>query len=246
MKKILTNILALLFWLVIWQISYMYIDAKFLFASPIDVIKYIWSLLFIKDTYIMLCYTTLRIMIGFIFALICGIILGIISASCKHIIKPIIEILMLVVKVSPIVSFIILCLVTMPSNIIVPFISFLMTLPTFYYQTVSTINSADKNLLEMSNVYNYSLGKKIKYIYLNGNKKNILSTIESSIGFAFKSGITAEVLVLPKVSLGMILYDSKIYLDGLSLVGNTVLLILLCLLIEFIIINLVRLMMKVD
>lgn len=246
MKKILTNILALLFWLVIWQISYMYIDAKFLFASPIDVIKYIWSLLFIKDTYIMLCYTTLRIMIGFILALVCGIILGIISSVCKHVIKPIIEILMLVVKVSPIVSFIILCLVTMPSNIIVPFISFLMTLPTFYYQTVSTIKSADKNLLEMSNVYNYSLGKKIKYIYLNGNKKNILSTIESSIGFAFKSGITAEVLVLPKVSLGMILYDSKIYLDGLSLVGNTVLLILLCLLIEFIIINLVRLMMKVD
>lgn len=231
MKKFIIKITSLIFWIAIWQILYNWVDAKFLIASPFDVGINIYSLLLKPETWSLIVYTTLRIMIGFIFASCVGILLGTISYVLRFL-KELIDVLISIIKIAPIVSFIIFALVYMETVFVVPFISFLMVLPIFYYATYESLTDIDKKMIEMANMYEYSFWSKVKYIYLNESKKNLVSAIESGIGFAFKSGITAEILVLPKESIGMMLYNSKIYLDGLSLISYTVILILISIVLE--------------
>ena len=231
MKKFIIKITSLIFWIAIWQILYNWVDAKFLIASPFDVGINIYSLLLKPETWSLIVHTTLRIMIGFIFASCVGILLGTISYVLCFL-KELIDVLISIIKIAPIVSFIIFALVYMETVFVVPFISFLMVLPIFYYATYESLTNIDKKMIEMANMYEYSFLSKVKYIYLNESKKNLVSAIESGIGFAFKSGITAEILVLPKESIGMMLYNSKIYLDGLSLISYTVILILISIVLE--------------
>ncbi|MCQ2749830.1 MAG: hypothetical protein MJ246_07830 [Clostridia bacterium] len=111
-----------------------------------------------------------------------------------------------------------------------------MVTPIFYYSTYQSLQNVDKKMIQMARMYDFSPYQKLKYIYINSGRKAFLGAIETGIGFAFKSGITAEVLVLPKVSFGMMLYNSKIYFDGLNLASYTILLIILAILVEKLII----------
>ena len=172
MKKFIIKITSLIFWIAIWQILYNWVDAKFLIASPFDVGINIYSLLLKPETWSLIVHTTLRIMIGFIFASCVGILLGTISYVLCFL-KELIDVLISIIKIAPIVSFIIFALVYMETVFVVPFISFLMVLPIFYYATYESLTNIDKKMIEMANMYEYSFLSKVKYIYLNESKKNL-------------------------------------------------------------------------
>lgn len=231
MKKFIIKLISFIFWIAIWQVLYNWVDAKFLIASPFDVGINIFNLLIKAKTWTLIFHTVLRIMSGFILASLIGMCLGGISYLSRFL-KELIDVIMSIIKIAPIVSFIIFALVYMKTELIVPFISFLMVLPIFYYATYQGFKNIDSKMIEMANIYEFNFFDKLKYIYLNGARKNLIAAIETGIGFAFKSGITAEILVLPKQSLGMMLYNSKIYLDGLSLISYTIILILISFIIE--------------
>lgn len=231
MKKFTINLLSALFWIGIWEVIYLCVDKNFLLASPLAVAQNLVILLTKKSTYYIMLMSLLRILTGFLAAIVIGCLFAYVSFRVKPL-RPLIEILFKIIKLSPIVSFIILALVYVPEWIIVPLISFLMVTPVFYYSTLSSLRNVDKKMIEMARMYDFTPFQKLKYIYINSGRKAFIGAIETGIGFAFKSGITAEVLVLPKVSFGMMLYTSKIYLDGLNLASYTILLIILAILVE--------------
>lgn len=60
---------------------------------------------------------------------------------------------MAVVKATPVASFIILCLVWIPSRGLSVFISFLMVLPIIYTNVLEGIHHTDRQLLEMAEIF---------------------------------------------------------------------------------------------
>ena len=61
---------------------------------------------------------------------------------------------------------------------------------------------------------------------------HFLSACRTSLGLAWKSGIAAEVLTVPALSIGKMLYESKLYWEVQDLFAWTVMVILCGLVID--------------
>jgi NitT/TauT family transport system permease protein len=59
-----------------------------------------------------------------------------------------------------------------------------------------------------------------------------LSAIQSSIGIGWKAGIAAEVLTVPALSIGKMIFESKMYMETVDLFAWTLVVIVISLVIE--------------
>ena len=162
----------------------------------------------------------------------------------NRIFKSFIDLPMLFIKSVPVVSFIIILLLVFKSENLPVIISFIMVVPIIYLNVYEGLNNVDKNYLKMALIYRVSLKNKIKYIYLSSLKPFLYSSISLSCGLAFKSGLAAEVIALPKYGIGTMLYNSKIYLDAANLFSYTIVAVILSYIFEKLILCICRRILK--
>ena len=112
------------------------------------------------------------------------------------------------------------------------FISFLTVIPIIWANITEGIKNVDAKLLEMAQVYNFTREMKLKKIYIPSLKPYMRSAVSTGAGFAFKSGIAAEVIGSPAFSIGRKLYESKIYLETSQLFAWTAIIIVLSIIFE--------------
>jgi len=229
-KKSAVKALALGFWIFVWQIVYMIVGSDIIVASPFMTFARVFSLA--KTSFFWLCTVTSisNILIGFLIAVIVAAVLAALSNRFKLIeilFSPIIKL----IKATPVASFIILALFWI-KNQVPSFIAFLMVVPIVYSNLYEGFKNVDKNLLEMAKIYNFSLIKKIRLIYIPSLMPYFVSAISVGLGFAWKSGIAAEVIGLSKNSLGLEIYNSKIYIETTDLFAYTLVIILLSVIME--------------
>jgi len=116
----------------------------------------------------------------------------------------------------------------------------LMVFPIVYSGVHEGINSTDKQLLEVAKVYKFPFGKTVKLCYYPALKPFLLTSLSTSIGLGWKSGITGEVFALPKHSIGTMLHDAKVYLETTDVFCWTAVIILLSLAIEKLVVALIK------
>ena len=122
--------MAVFFWITIWQFASMYLGQEILLASPVSVVRKLFELSFTGNFWQSVGFSFVRIVTGFLLAMFLGIFLAVLaywSKTVEILIAPVIA----VVKSTPVASFIILCLIWIPSRNLSVFISFLMVLPYF-------------------------------------------------------------------------------------------------------------------
>ena len=107
-----------------------------------------------------------------------------------------------------------------------------MVLPVVWESVSAGIRSADPQLLELARSYQFSRRKLICYVYLPAVRPHFAAGVCTAIGLAWKSGVAAEVLCLPKAAIGTQVYYSKIYLETPSLFAWTAVVIVLSMLLE--------------
>ena len=128
MKKRCWRILAVVFWLLLWQTAAMAVNQRILLVSPLETLQALFSLLQTAAFYQSVAGSLLRILAGF-FA---GLMLGVGLAALAKICMPLREMLfpvMSAVKATPVASFVILALIWIPSKNLSIFMAFLMVLP---------------------------------------------------------------------------------------------------------------------
>ena len=145
-----------------------------------------------------------------------------------------------VLKATPVASFIILALVWIDTQILAAVISFIMVLPLVYHNVREGFDAADTKLLEMARMFELSGAKTFRYCYLPAILPFFLSAVSSALGFAWKSGIAAEVLGRPARAIGKQIYDSKIYLETVDLFAWTIVVILMSVMLEKLMLWLVK------
>ena len=134
-----------------------------------------------------------------------------------------------VIRATPVSSFIILVLLWIQRGRVPAFISFLMVLPIVWTGVQQGLHATDPQLLEMARAYRFSRWKKLRYLYAPSVRPYFAAACMTGLGFAWKSGIAAEVIALPALSVGKNLYDAKIYLERADLFAWTLAVILLSL-----------------
>lgn len=235
-KKKLVKLWAIITWLLIWEIVSRLLNQGILLVSPISTAKRLFELAREWEFFQTIIYSMLQIILGFLYATIVGIILAI-WANWSRRAEEFLQPLFGVMKAIPVASFIILCLVFLSSRKLSIFIVFLMVLPIMYTNVLQGIQSVDKNLIEMAQVFEVSLSRRIRYLYVPAVWPFFYTACKVGIGFSFKSGIAAEVIGIPDGTIGEKLYESKIYLDTPDLFAWTVVIVVISILFEKIIIH---------
>ena len=230
-KYIGIRILAVLFWIAVWQIASMWLGQEILLASPVSVIRRLFELIFTGDFWHSAGFSFGRIVLGFSMALILGILLAVLaflSRTVEILVNPVLT----AVKSTPVASFIILCLIWIPSRNLSVFISFLMVLPVIYTNILEGIRQTDRQILEMAKVFQVSMGRQIRYIYVSQILPYFVSACRLSLGMCWKAGVAAEVIGVPKGSIGEKLYNAKIYLETPDLFAWTIVIIVISVVFE--------------
>ena len=222
---------GILFWLILWQILAGKIANPLLLPAPTQVLKRLGELCLTGDFWSTVLYSLLRILAGFFMGLVFGTLLAWLSWSSKMI-QALISPLIGTLKAIPVASFIILALVWVKTQFLASVVSFIMVTPMVYHNVREGLDAADEELLQMAQVFELSRWKKFKHIYLPALLPFFLSAVSSALGFAWKSGIAAEVLGKPVKAIGKQISDAKIYLEMPDLFAWTLVVVTLSILLE--------------
>jgi NitT/TauT family transport system permease protein len=225
-NKTFRLVFAAIVWLAVWEFASWMIGSQVLLASPCQTARTWFGLLFQAEFWQTLLSSLARILIGFCGAMTAGVLLAVL-ASISEWIKTLLHPMMILIKSTPVASFIIIVLLWFGSIWLASIISFLMVLPVIYTNVLQGIETTDRKLLEMAQVFKLSANKRISAIYLTHVMPFMLSALSVSSGLAWKSGVAAEVIGLPNQSIGEKLYQAKLFLDSANLIAWTITIIII-------------------
>ncbi len=230
-KKCEVRLWAILFWLFVWQIVSIWIDSDILLVSPLKVFCRLGELVCVATFWKAVVFTLSRIASGFFLAVMTGSVLAGLSSQ-YHYAYELIAPIIVTIKSVPVASFIILALIWISSKNLSILISFLMVLPIIYTNVLSGIKSVDKKLLEMAEVFCISRLRVLRFIYLPQIMPFFISACSVSLGLAWKAGVAAEVIGIPKGSVGEQLQQAKVYLDTPDLFAWTFVIVVISIVFE--------------
>ncbi len=221
----LRKCLIWLFWLVLWQLASLAVSNNVILVGPAETLEALFTLARTSAFWLTILHSFGRISLGFLAAFAAGIALGSL-AYASSLVREFLDPLLSAVKSIPVASFVILALIWIGSKNLSVFIAFLVVIPMIYASTLAGLKSTDSKLLEMAQVFSIPLHKRLRFIYIPAVLPYLLSGCRTALGMSWKSGIAAEVIGIPELSIGEQLYYAKLYLDTAGLFAWTFVIIL--------------------
>lgn len=224
-------LLPAVFWIAVWWLASLIVGKTLLIPSPPEVLRTLGALVVTGAFWRYTALSLLRITLG----LLCGIAAGILTAVLTNrfswlraLLAPAIR----VVRATPVASFIILVLLWVANGRVPVVISALVVLPVIWESTSAGLESVDRDLLEFARAYRLTRLDTLRRIVLPSMLPQLSAAVCTAIGLAWKSGVAAEVLCLPKAAVGTQVYFSKLYLDTPALFAWTLVVVALSLTVE--------------
>ncbi len=239
-------LLPALFWLGIWYLAAWLLELRLegrgnelLLPYPATVLRALYILIQTPKFWMTVARSLLRILLGLTAGVVMGSILAVatcVSDWCDSFLAPAIR----VIRATPVVSFILLILLWTGRDHVPIIIAALMVLPVVWENLTQGIRCTDSKLLEMARSYGFSPVKTAFLIYIPTIRPYFAAALTTSMGLAWKSGVAAEVLCLPKLAIGTQIYQSKLYLEVPELFAWTLVVVMLSILLEKILARLLK------
>lgn len=217
---------AAVLWLLIWQGLYWVVGEDLLLSSPWTVIKRLGELIVTGNFWATVGRSCFAILTGYAGGVLLGTLLGALTSG-HGMFYEWVRVPMNLIKAMPVASFIILTLLWIPAGRLSVFISLLMVLPLVWSNVDQGFHEADAALLEVAAVFRFSRWKTLRYVYFPAALPFLRSACRVGLGFAWKAGIAAEVIVTPLGFIGKRLYDAKITLETADMFAWTAVVIAL-------------------
>ena len=160
-KQFFRRLLAVAFWLAVWQAAAMAIGQEVFLVSPVQALRTLVQLLPRADFWQRVGFSSGRILLGFVLGAVVSVVLAVCAArwsAADALLAPVMQL----VKTTPVASFIILALVWVRGSALSVLISFLMVLPVLYGAVRTGIAGADVQLLEMAAVFRLPPGRRLR------------------------------------------------------------------------------------
>ena len=216
-RAFVKNCIVLVFWLCIWQGAAQLTGNELLLPSPLSVLTRLGQLVLTGS------FWRTAVVLGCVLAVVC----------CRwRLLNDLLSPLLTIIKSTPVASFIILLLIWIGRDALPAVIVLLMVLPVVWGNVCAGIRTTDPLLLRTAKVFGFSRWRTLRRVYVPWVMPHFLSACRTSLGLAWKSGIAAEVLTVPALSIGKMLYESKLYWEVQDLFAWTVMVILCSLVIE--------------
>ena len=237
-NKILRVVIPLAFWLGVWQLGALFMDwrtaghGSLLLPGPLEVAVRLWALMREGPFWQAAGMSLGRIFAGFLLGAALGTLAAAATAAwapAEWVLSPAVK----VVRAVPVASFIVLVLLWAPTTGSVPaIVSGLMVLPVLWGNVTKGVAETDPLLLEMARAYRFGRGRTLRLVYVPSVLPYFASGCATALGLAWKAGVAAEVLCLPRLAIGTRLYRAKITLETPDLFAWTVTVVVLSFLLE--------------
>ncbi len=238
LKTCLSALLPPAFWLGVWQLCAFLVERwvegrgnELLLPYPATVARSLAVLALSPAFWQTVAATLGRIVAGMAVGTLAGVLLAVFTwrfVWADRLLSPVIR----VIRATPVASFILLLLLWISRNLVPGVISGLMVLPVVWENLTRGLGETDGQLLELARAYRFSPWKRVRLVYLPSLRPYFLSAVTTSMGLAWKSGVAAEVLCLPRPGMGTQIYNSKLYLEIPDLFAWTAVVVALSLLLE--------------
>ncbi len=236
-KKAAKKAVIFIIWIAVWQIAYLCVGQDILIPSPLAVAQRLWFLLGEISYWKSIIASMARILAGYIAGLLAGCVLALFS-TWSSFLNDFLRPLLSIIRATPVASFIILVFFWLSKDAVPIFTTFLMVLGLVWANVMEGIGAVRKDLLEMATVFRFSKAAKFRNVYIPSVQPFFTAAAVTSLGFAWKAGIAAEVICHPAFSIGNKLYNAKVYLEIPDLFAWTATIILFSVLLEKIIVRL--------
>ena len=222
---------ALIFWTAVWYLAALIFDNPLLLPTPVQVLRCLGAMMvtvsFWKITAISIC----RILLGVALAVVLGTVLAVLTEKSRWL-NMLIAPAMTAMQATPVASFTILVLIWLERDYVPVLICAMMGLPIVWNSVSGGIRATDVQLLEMAKVYRLSGFQTLRRIYVPSVMPFFRMACSSALGLGWKAGIAAEVLTVPRSSIGRMISESKLYLMTEDLFAWTLMVIVLSLLLQ--------------
>ena len=232
MKKIGKILLPLAFWLAVWAVAAGAVGKELLLPGPGLVLARLWELARTGAFWQTAGVSLVRVFAGFFLGSALGTALAGLTHAlplCDWLLSPAIK----VVRATPVASFILLLWFWMPSRQVPGLISALMVLPVVWGNVAKGLAQTDGDLLELAGAYRFGQWKTLRLVYVPSALPYFASGCRTALGLAWKAGVAAEVLCMPKNAIGTEILFAKNYLEAPTLFAWTLVVIALSFLLEW-------------
>ena len=233
------SLAALLFWAVVWHLASSWMKNPLLLPGPVQVLRCLGSMMVTSAFWQTAAVSIGRILLGVVCAVALGTVLAVLTEKCR-LLHTLIAPAMTAMQATPVASFTILVLIWVERDSVPVLICAMMGLPIVWNGVGSGIRMTDPQLLEMAKVYRLSKGRTLRRIWIPSVMPFFRTACSSALGLGWKAGIAAEVLTVPKRSIGRMISESKLYLLTEELFAWTLAVIVLSLLLQKIMLRLLK------
>lgn len=224
-------LLALVFWTGIWYLAAVSLGKPLLLPTPFRVLRCLVELMGTASFWKITAVTLGRILLGTLAAVALGVVLAV-ATTVSSLLRALVEPVMTVIQASPVASFAILVLIWVDRDYVPALICAMMVLPVVWSNVSTGIRQTDPQLLEMAKVYRLAPGQVLRRIYVPSVRPYFRAACGSGLGLGWKAGVAAEVLTVPKLSIGRMISESKLYLMTEELFAWTLAVVCLSLLLQ--------------
>ena len=217
-------VLVAAFWLLAWQVVAWLVANPILVASPVQVIAALGRLIPTSGFWLALGGSGLRILLG----LLVGLMVGVGLAALAHVVRPVGYVMTPFIKALqaiPVVSFVILVLIWgSPASLTVSVVT-VMVAPVAYLAVQAGLRARDPELTEVAQVFGANRWQRINAVAYPAIVPYFATAVQTAIGLAWKAGVSAEVIGLPRGSIGERLYFARLTLATADLLAWTVVIV---------------------
>ena len=230
---------AVLFWGLVWQLAAVAMGNSLLLPSPLQVLQTLGELAVTGQFWQITLTSIGRILLGALQGIILGALLAVLTES-SALLRTLIAPAMTAMQATPVASFAILVLIWVRRDYVPVLICTMMVLPVIWGAVSGGIRATDRQLLEMAKVYRLPKLRILRRIYVPSVLPFFRTACGSALSLGWKAGIAAEVLTVPKASIGRMISESKLYLMTEELFAWTLTVIVLSLLLQRIMMRLLK------
>ena len=230
---------ALFFWGLVWQAAAMAMGNPLLLPTPVLVLQRLWQLMAEAAFWQITLVSIGRVLLGVLLGVILGTLLAVLTSS-NRLVDMLVAPAMTAIQAVPVASFAILVLLWLDRDFVPVLICVMVVLPVIWNNVESGIRMTDPQLLEMAKVYRLPRLRILRRIWVPSVLPYFRAACINALGLGWKAGIAAEVLTVPKHSIGRMISEGKLYMMTEDMFAWTLTVVVLSLLLQRIMLQLLK------
>lgn len=232
-KSKICILISSIFFLGVWQSIAVIINNDIYLPKIQQIISEIFRIINKNDFNIILTSSLYRSILCYILAIILAIVFGVLTyvyPFFKFLLAP----LNSFAKTIPTMVLVVLALVWFNKDKAAFIVGFAIVFPILYEGIVGSLNSIDKKIIDMMDIYEVSFIDKLKNVYSPVIKFHLANIFVSTFSLAFKVVIAGEVHGQPKYGIGSAIQLEKINFNTSGIFAWIVIIAVLSLMFEII------------